>query len=167
MLNFNCFLENLPSMDELNFTNFVSERVIGGTSYCCCSYCYFCKFTFTKLLILVIAASPEGASYCCFRKAASNNFFHKVLLTNFISTYVNLLQHFCPVSTDRRLWKVCSTKGASHCSFCIAVKNNYLGKFFLVNFNSPFYKLLQYFIFSVSMLIEGYGKCALRSLLLS
>ena len=110
MLNFNCFLENLPSMDELNFTNFVSERVIGGTSYCCCSYCYFCKFTFAKLLILVIAASPEGASYCCFRKAASNNFFHKVLLTNFISTYVNLLQHF---------------------------------------------------IFAQSLLIEGYGKCAL------
>ena len=43
MLNFNRFLENLPSMDELNFTNFVSERVMGGTSYCCSSYCYFRK----------------------------------------------------------------------------------------------------------------------------
>ena len=36
----------------------------------------------------------EGASYCCFCKAVSNNFFQQVLLINIISTYANLLQHF-------------------------------------------------------------------------
>ena len=36
----------------------------------------------------------EGASYCYFRKAVSNNFFLQVLLINIISTYANLLQHF-------------------------------------------------------------------------
>ena len=37
--------------------------------------------------------SMEGASYCCFREAVSNNFFQQVLLINFSSTYANLLQH--------------------------------------------------------------------------
>ena len=41
-----------------------------------------------------MGCSMEGASYCCFRKAVSNNFFQQVLLINFISTYANLLQHF-------------------------------------------------------------------------
>ena len=36
----------------------------------------------------------EGASYCCFRKAVSNNFFQQVLLINIISTYANLFQRF-------------------------------------------------------------------------
>ena len=36
----------------------------------------------------------EGASYCCFRKVVSNNFFQQVLLTNITSTYANSLQHF-------------------------------------------------------------------------
>ena len=54
----------------------------------------FWKFNFAKLLLLLISASLEDASYCRFRKAVSNNFFQKVLLTNFISTYANLLQHY-------------------------------------------------------------------------
>ena len=41
-----------------------------------------------------MGCSMEGASYCYFRKAVSNNFFQQVLLINFISTYANLLQHF-------------------------------------------------------------------------
>ena len=41
-----------------------------------------------------MGCSMEGASYCCFRKAVSNNFFQQVLLINLISTYANLLQHF-------------------------------------------------------------------------
>ena len=40
----------------------------------------FGKFTFAKLLLLLIVVSPEGSSYCCFRKAVSNNLFRKVLL---------------------------------------------------------------------------------------
>ena len=54
----------------------------------------FCKFIFAKLLLLLIAASPKDASYCCFRKAVSNNFFQKVLLISFFSIYANLLKHF-------------------------------------------------------------------------
>ena len=73
-------------MYDFNFTKFPSDRVMGGASFCCASYCCFrefafWKFTFAKLLLLLTAAYPEGASYCC-------------LLTNFISTYANSLQHF-------------------------------------------------------------------------
>ena len=56
----------------------------------------------------------EGASYCCFCKAVSNNFFWQVLLVNIISTYANSLQHFIFARfllIERRLWKVCTTKG--------------------------------------------------------
>ena len=56
----------------------------------------------------------EGASYCCFRKAVSNNFFQQVLLINIISTYANSLQHFIFARfllIGRRLWKACTTKG--------------------------------------------------------
>ena len=62
----------------------------------------------------------EGASYCCFRKAVSNNFFQQVLLINIISTYANSLQYFIFAHfllIERRLWKVCTTKGDGYCSF--------------------------------------------------
>ena len=42
----------------------------------------------------MMASSTKGASYCCFRKAVSDNYFHKVLLINFTSIYRNLLTHF-------------------------------------------------------------------------
>ena len=41
-----------------------------------------------------MGCSMEGASYCCFRKTISSNFFQQVLLINIISTCLNLLQHF-------------------------------------------------------------------------
>ena len=56
----------------------------------------------------------EGASYYCFCKAVSSNFFQQILLINIISTYANLLQRFIFasfLSIERRLWKVCTTKG--------------------------------------------------------
>ena len=66
----------------------------------------------------VVRCSMEGASYCCFRKAVSSNFFQQVLLIIIISTYANLLQHFIFarfLSTKRRLWKVCTLKGDGYC----------------------------------------------------
>ena len=68
MLNFNLALENLRTMNDFNFTNFLSDREMGF--------------------------STEGASYCCFRKAVSNNCFQKVLLITFISNCANLSQYF-------------------------------------------------------------------------
>ena len=71
MLDFNRALENLRTMDDVNFTNFLSDREMG--------------------------CSTEGPSYCCLRKAVSKNFrkvFQKVLLTTFISNFANLFQHF-------------------------------------------------------------------------
>ena len=62
-------LENLRSMNDFNFTNFFSNRVM--------------------------ACSAKGASYCCFRKAASNNVFQKFLLINFISFSISFLPTFC------------------------------------------------------------------------
>ena len=50
ILNFNRFLENMRTMDDLNFANFLSDRVMGGASYCCASYCCFHKFAFGNLL---------------------------------------------------------------------------------------------------------------------
>ena len=68
VLNYNHVLENLRTMIDFNFINIFSDSVMG--------------------------CSMEGASYYCFRKAVSNNFFQKVLLINFISTYSKLLKHF-------------------------------------------------------------------------
>ena len=67
MLNFKHTLENFHTMDDFSFTNFLSDREMG--------------------------CSTEGAKYCCFRKAVSNNYFQKVLLVTFISNYANLFQH--------------------------------------------------------------------------
>ena len=68
MLNFKHALENLRTMDDYSFTNFIRDREMG--------------------------CSTEGANHCCFRKAVSNNYFQKVLLVTFISNYANLFQHF-------------------------------------------------------------------------
>ena len=68
LLKYNHALENLHTMDDFNFTNFFSDRVIG--------------------------CSTKDASCCCFCKAVSNKYFQKVLVINFISTYANLLQDF-------------------------------------------------------------------------
>ena len=70
--NFSFTLDNynnkflLRTMDNFNFTNFLIDRVMGY--------------------------SMKGASYCCFCKVVSSNYFQKVLLMNFISTYVNWLK---------------------------------------------------------------------------
>ena len=54
-------------MDDFNFSNFLIDRVMG--------------------------CSTKSASYCCFRKAVSSNYFQKVLLINFVSTYANWLKN--------------------------------------------------------------------------
>ena len=56
ILNYNYALENLRTMNDFNFANFFSDRVMGS--------------------------STSGASYYCFRKAVSSNFFQNVLLIN-------------------------------------------------------------------------------------
>ena len=48
--------------------------------------------------------SMESASYCCFHKAVSNNFFQQALLINIISTYANLFQHFILLAFS--WWKI-------------------------------------------------------------
>ena len=62
-------LENLRSMNDFNFTNFFSNRVM--------------------------ASSAKGASYCCFRKAVSNNVSQKFLLIDFTSFGISFLLAFC------------------------------------------------------------------------
>ena len=52
VLNYNCALENLRTMNDFNFTNFFSDRVMG--------------------------CSTEGASYYCLLKAVSNSFFQSL-----------------------------------------------------------------------------------------
>ena len=113
------------------------------------------------MLLLFIASSPKRASYCHFRKAVSSNFFQKILLPNFIITCVNLLQRFIQtISAEKRLWNVCSTKGAVIASFIERLKQ-LLEKTLLVNSISPHFKLLTHFVFARFLLIEGCGKCAL------
>ena len=69
ILNPSRALENLRSMDDFSFTNVFSKRVM--------------------------ACSAKGASYCCFRKAVSNNVFQKFLLINFTSFSISFLLAFC------------------------------------------------------------------------
>ena len=59
ILNFNRSLENLPTMDDFNFNNFLSNRLMGGAGYCCSSYYCFCKFTFGNLI-------SENGCFCLF-----------------------------------------------------------------------------------------------------
>ena len=66
--NSNHASENLRTMNDFNFANFFSNRVM--------------------------ACSAKGASYCYFRKAVSNNVFQKILL-NFISFSISFLPTFC------------------------------------------------------------------------
>ena len=40
----------LRTMDDFNFTNFLSDRVMGDASCCCASYCCFHKFAFENSL---------------------------------------------------------------------------------------------------------------------
>ena len=59
----------------------------------------------------------------------------------------------------------CSTKGASYCCFPKAVSNIFFQRVFktLINFISTYANLLQHFNFVPFLLIEDYGKCALRN----
>ena len=68
ILNFNHTLENVHTMDAINFIERFSDRVVE---------CF-----------------AEGTSYCCFAIVVPNNYFQKVLLINFICTFANSLQHF-------------------------------------------------------------------------
>ena len=73
-------------------------------------------FSFTNFISnRVMVCSAKSASYCCFRKAVSNYVFQKFLLSSASAFY------FCSLSADRRLWKVCSTKGAGHYCFCSTI----------------------------------------------
>ena len=55
----------------------------------------------------------------------------------------------------------CCTEGASYC-FRKAISNKFFQKILLINFISIYDNLLQHFIFARFLLIEDYGKCALR-----
>ena len=92
-------------MNNFNFLTFFSDRVVG---------CFM-----------------EDASYCCFRKAVSNNFFQQVLLINIISTYANLL-YFCSLFVDRK-----KTMESVHCErrrLLVAVLNTCFSKVLLINY---------------------------------
>ena len=69
VLNSNRALDNLGTINDFNFTNFFSNKVM--------------------------ACSAKGTSYCCFRKAVSNKVFQKVLLINFIRFSILFLLALC------------------------------------------------------------------------
>ena len=56
--------------------------------------CEFCEILRTRFLTEHLRWLLLGVSYCCFRKAVSKNYFQKVLLIHFISTYANWLKNF-------------------------------------------------------------------------
>ena len=73
----------------------------------------------------------EGASYCCFRKAVSNNFFQQVLLISIIST-ANSLQYFIFAHfllIERRLESVHYKRRR----LLVAALNTYFLKVLLIN----------------------------------
>ena len=53
-------------------------------------------------------------------------------------------------------------EGASYYCFRIAVSNNFFQQILLINIISTYANLLQHSIFARFLLIEDYGKCALR-----
>ena len=104
------------------------------------------------------------ASYCFFRKAVSDNFFQKVLLINFISTYANMFQHLI-------FARFLLIEGYEKCAlrkelviiapivewFKIATL-----KVLLMNSICTYRNLLNHFIFLYLLLIEDYEQGALR-----
>ena len=93
IINFNPALESLLTKDDLNFTNFLINRVMG--------------------------CSTKGDSHCCFRKAVSNNYFQKFLLINLSSTCSNWLKNFSSTHFTQfyRAMESISTKRVGHWSF--------------------------------------------------
>ena len=96
IINFNRALENLGTIGrfQVTITNFLAE----------------------------MGCSTKGDSYCCFNKVVSNNYFQKILLINFISTYATLLKnlsfvHFLLIEVYGKY----SLQRVAHCSFCRAV----------------------------------------------
>ena len=111
------------TIDDFNFTNFLSDRVMGDASCCCASYCCFHKFAFENLL----------SQNCCFsllpplRNAPATVTFAKLFqATSSRKSYCQislLLMSICfsvsfyTISAEKRLWNVCSTKGEVIASF--------------------------------------------------
>ena len=75
----------------------------------------------------------EGASYCCFCKAVSSNFFQQILLINIISTYADLLKRFIFASffVDRK--KAMESVHYKRRRLLAAVLNTYFAKVLLIN----------------------------------
>ena len=120
-------LENLRTLDDLNFTNFLSDRVMGDTSYRCSSFYSFRKFSFPNWLLQNSCfcllpphqnATVSAAFIKLFQTTSSRESYWKISLL-LMPICFNI--SFCLLSADRRPWKVCSTKGALHCSFRRAV----------------------------------------------
>ena len=53
-------------------------------------------------------------------------------------------------------------ESASYCCFRKAILNNFFQQVLLINIISIYANLFQHFIFACFLLIEDYGKCALR-----
>ena len=69
------------------------------------------------------------------------------------------------ISLNIKLWKVCSTKGAGHCSFHRAVYNSYFERVLLMNSICTYSNLLNYFIFvQKTRRLEDYEQGALGML---
>ena len=77
--------------------------------------------------------SMKSASYCCFGKAVSNNFFQQVLLINIISTYANLLQHFIFARFFVGRKKTMESVHYKKRRLLVAVLNTYFSKVLLIN----------------------------------
>ena len=56
----------------------------------------------------------------------------------------------------------CSMESASYCCFRKAVAKNFFQQVLLINISSTYVNLFQHFLFPRFLLIEDYGKCALR-----
>ena len=72
---------------------------------------------------------------------------------------------FCWIFADRKLFTVCSTKGAAYCSFRRALWNSYFGKVLLMNFASSWNKLFKWGISVNCLLMEVYVQGALWNVL--
>ena len=79
ILNFNRFLENMRTMDDLNFANFLSDRVMGGASYCCASYCCLTNLLLEIYFRKIAAFAYSRLSGRCHLLLLSQSFFKQLL----------------------------------------------------------------------------------------
>ena len=118
-----------------------------------------------------IKDTPTQVFSCEYCEIFKNSFFNRApLLTASVLWTITMLN--CNLVLGNLLWTIwilltflvmqCSMESASYCCLRKAVSSNFFQEVLLINISSNYANFFQRFLFPRFLLIEDYGKCALR-----